>query len=129
MDVPHIIRISYRFLDKDKVLIMEHLSHRESIILWITDKNFDSGWNILEIIKNRFKLFPIKRPSLLYDGVFKVFGAESFFVFDTTYSITSPPGTLSAIGMGIKRSWPDWKKDFLKILKKPNQTLERTEGY
>ena len=111
----------YRFYDKDGALITEHLSHSEAIILWIADKNFDHGWNILQVIKNRFNLFPIDRPSQLHDGAFKAFGAEDFFIFDTTYSKDSPPGTLSARFKKIKRSWPSWKRDLKKIFKKAQQ--------
>ena len=112
-------RISgFKYLDTKGNLIMKFYSQREALILWIAPDDFDPDLSIVNRIKNRLNLFPKEFPAIVFDGRFKVYGTESFFVVDKTYSITSPPGTHKARHLGVNRSWPSWKKDLKSVFSK-----------
>lgn len=100
-------------------LLLTHYSSREAIEVWITDSGFDDGWSIGDIIKNRFRKSPIKRPVKWYDANYQVFAKEGLYVFDSYYkeNRTAPQGTKSVSKIKFKRSWSEWRNDLKSIFK------------
>ena len=105
------VKSGYRFFDDRHQLILYQDTHREAVYLWIAELGYNSGWTLLERIKNRFRVCPSFQPKKVTDKNFKVFGINGWHIFDHSYTKESPKGTLEARFKAIDTSWPGWKRD------------------
>lgn len=116
----------YRYLDASGRTITEKRFANESIIVWVTPKGFNTGWNPLTRFLNWFAPWgPVEFPKTIgeYNGV-RVYAAESYYAPREKWNEDSPKGTVTAIFCTPLqgRTWQSWHTDIQQEIKKLTPT-------
>jgi len=115
----------YAYYNSSGEKISERKFSHEAIILWITPKGYNSGWNFFTRLLNWFSPWAIGFPRRIggYNGV-KVYGEETYYADSEKINEDSPEGTVSAkfFPPSSGRTWQAWRDDVKKAIEKMTPT-------
>lgn len=115
----------YAYYNSSGEKISERRYSHEAVILWVTPKGYNSGWNFFTRLLNWFSPWAISFPDRIYNhnGV-KVYAEETYHAESEQINEDSPEGTVSAYFFPPPsgRTWKTWRDDLQKAIEKMTPT-------